>query len=339
MRKFLLTTTGVIAALALAAPAMAGDEEMAEGEMMMEPVSVSISGYAYTALSTSGHNTSPTMKTLFDPGLSGSATMDNGLKFGVSAKLQSGDENTLTVDGAFGQIQLGDAKHARGQMRIASAGATGTFGVNGPYWGGVAEDEYSATVSTDGSGYGGHARDTKIVYMSPSVGGIQLGASYAPDGSKDDSGVSDQLSAALTFSQDFGDAGVSLNVGYQTGDMGKYSPTDLNAGASITIDDITLSGGMRASDNGMTGADAMESTQMDIGATMAMGSLTLSAGWASTDNPNGTADTNMYALAASYPLGEGVRLDAQVDFGERDKIGDEDDNDWVQFLIGTGINF
>ena len=155
--------------------------------------------------------------------------------------------------------------------------------------------------------------------MSPSVGGIKVGASYAPDGT-----VNEQIAAALTYSQDLGDASVSINVGYETGDDGDDdAPTDLNAGASIAVGDITLSGGMRDS----SGGDDGDHMQTDVGASMAMGALSVSAGWGSTEN------TDMYALGAAYPLGEGVQLDMQLDFG------DDGSDEWVQFMIGTVVSF
>jgi hypothetical protein len=353
MKKVLLSTTALVAAgLLVTSVAYAGDEEMAEEEMMeeemaAEPISVGISGYAYAAFGASTHSNSPQMYQLFDPGLSGSATMDNGLTFGVSTKLQSGAEHVITVDGAFGSIQLGQARSARGGTRIASAGATGTFGLNGPYQGGVAgmaiaDGGYGATVGTNDSGAGIPNRDAKIIYKSPSVGGIQIGASYAPGGTEtaaapglnedmDDvvvtpasSTPTDQIAAALTFTQALGDASVSINVGYETGNYGAgNSPSDLNAGASVALGGITVSGGVRDSDDDNGG----ESMQTEFGASMAMGAVSLSAGWGSTDS------TDMYALGAAYPLGEGVALETQLDFG------DNGTDEWVQFMIGTVIGF
>lgn len=315
MKKVLLSTTALVAAgLLVTSVAYAGDEEMAEEEMMEEemmadePVSVGISGYAYAAFGASTADDSPHVYQLVDLNLSGSATMDNGLTFSVASKLQSAAEQIVTIEGAFGSIALGEARSARGGSRIASPGATGMFGVNGPYQAGIA-----AAVGTNGVSHGA-ARDPKVVYTSPSVGGISLAASYAPGG-----GASDQISGALTFTQDLGDASVNLNVGYEVASMGSDSPTDLNAGASVAVGDITVSGGMWDVEGG--------DMQMDVGASMAMGALTLSAGWGNT------ATSDMYALAAGYPLGEGVALDMQLDFGEND--GEE----WVQFMIGTGITF
>ena len=343
MRKVLLATTALVASALIAAPAMADEEAMAEDEMMEEPmademvmadpVSVGISGSARVTLSASTFDTSPTLWEHFEPVISGSATMDNGLTFGVSLVIDAsgswfggsdGDGNPtshataydrkLSIGGAFGDIELGQIKGARAQMRIASAGATSSFGVNGPYTSG----DHSNAVGTDGSAYGGAVRDDKIVYKTPSVGGIQVGVSYAPDGA-----AADQLAAAATFSQDLGVGSVSINVGYETADAGGASATDLNAGLSLSIDDITLSGGMRDSDDG----NGKESTQTDVGAVVTMGALTVSAGWGSKDT------SDMYALGAAYPLGPGVQLDTQLDFG------DDGTDEWVQFMIGTAISF
>ena len=363
MRKVLLSTTALVAAgLLVTSVAYAGDEEMAEEEMMMEeeamademameeemaaavPVSVGIGGYSYVAFGASTADDSPAMYQLFDVNLSGSATMDNGLTFGVSTKLRTGEEHAITVDGAFGSIALGQARSARGGSRIASAGATGMFGVNGPYQAGIGKAVGTNSVSH------GSVFDEKIVYTSPSVGGITLAASYAPGGTSTPAvfairnagdceledhvtveslcveglapttSPTDQISAALTYTQELGDISASVNLGYETASgAGNTSPTDLNAGASLAMGDITVSGGMWDVEGG--------AMQMDIGASMAMGALSLSVGWGNTDS------TDMYAIGASYPLGEGVALDTQLDFG------DDGTDQWVQFMIGTGITF
>ena len=357
MRKVLLNTTALVAAgLLVTSVAYADEHEAAEDEMAMEeeamaedmameemaaeevPVTVGISGYAYAAfIASNDEAASPAVAQLVDLNLSGSATMDNGLTFGVASKLQNAAEQIITVEGAFGSVQLGEARSARGGSRIASSGATGMFGVNGPYVAGTAE-----TVATNGVSHGA-ARDPKIVYTSPAIAGITVAASYAPGGTvtaasvSDDhnedsnhtvtaasSSPSDQVSAALTFTQELGDASVSVNLGYEVASDGDGDgPEDLNAGASIAVGDITLSGGMRDS-NDSVGNEVMH---IDVGASLAMGPLTLSAGWGNTDT------TDMYALAAGYPLGEGVALDVQVDFG------DDGTDEWVQFMIGTGITF
>ena len=338
MKKVLLGTTALVAAGLLVTSVAYADEEemMAEEEMMMEeemmeaqPVSVSLGGSYRAVVGGSSHDSSPMIWDHLEPVISGSATMDNGLTFGVSAVIDlSGSWNdpgtpydrAITVGGAFGDVMIGAVRSARGGMRIASAGATSSFGLNGPYTGGIAK-----TAATNGSGAGIGTRDLKVRYTSPSISGIQVGASYAPDGA-----VSEQMSVAATLTQGLGDASVSVNLGYETGENADGSSAeDLNAGLSVSIDDITLSGGMRDSDNGMGG----ETLVSDIGATVAMGPMTLSAGWGSSDT------TNMYAFGASYPLGEGVQLDLQLDLGDNDMPAADEDDEWVQFMAGVAVNF
>ena len=348
MKKVLLSTTALVAAGLLVTSVAYADEEemMAEEEMMEEemmeavPVSVSLGGSYRAVLGGSSFDSSPLAWDHLEPVISGSATMDNGLTFGVSAVIDLGSswftastdpgengiayDRHISVGGAFGDIQIGARRSARGQMRIASAGATSSFGLNAPYTTGDAP-----TLNTNGSGAGVGTRDIKIVYMSPSISGIQVGLSYAPDGS-----VNEQIAVGATVTQGLGDASVSVNLGYETGDAGAgISTEDINAGLSVSIDDITLSGGIRESDDGM--ADG-ESTVTDIGASVAMGPMTLSAGWGSTDT------TNIYAFGASYPLGEGVALEAQLDLGDRpamDADGMAQDDEWVQFMAGVAVNF
>jgi hypothetical protein len=340
MKKVLLGTTALAAVGLLVTSVAYADEEemMAEEEMMMEeemmeaqPVSVSLSGSVRAVIGGSSYDSSTFIWEHLEPVISGSATMDNGLTFGVGATIDLGGswfdpgvayDHALTIGGAFGDIQVGVKRSARGQMRIASAGATSSFGLNGPYQSGIAK-----VSSTHDSAAGIANRDPKIVYMSPDIGGIKVGASYAPNGS-----VNEQMAVAATVTQGLGDASVSVNLGYETGDNADGTSTeDLNAGLSISIDDVTLSGGMLDSDNGM----GSEATITDIGASVAMGPMTLSAGWGSTDT------TNMYALGAAYPLGEGVQLDVQLDFGNNDMpdAAEGEEDEWVQFMAGVAINF
>ena len=342
MKKVLLSTTALVAAGLLVTSVAYADEEemMAEEEMMEEemmeavPVSVSLGGSYRAVVGASSRDEPAMVWDHLEPVISGSATMDNGLTFGVSAVIDIGSswfasgiayDRHISIGGAFGDIQIGARRSARGQMRIASAGATSSFGLNGPYTAGIAK---ASTTNDSPTDIGNRA--AKIVYMSPVVSGIQIGASYAPRGGHATNPVDEQMAVGATLTQGLGDASVSVNLGYETGENADGSSTeDLNAGLSISIDDITLSGGMLDSDNGMGG----EATITDIGVSVAMGPMTLSAGWGSTDT------TNMYAFGASYPLGEGVALEAQLDLGDNDAPVAPDEDEWVQFMAGVAINF
>ena len=97
----------------------------------------------------------------------------------------------------------------------------------------------------------------------------------------------------------------------------------LNVGMELAIDDITFGDGVQAS----TDVDGTDTTETDIGATVVWNDLTLGIGW------GGTEDTDMYAAGASYPLGESVAIEAQID------LIDDGTDEWVQHLIGTAFSF
>ena len=325
MRKTPLETLYSTTAL-VAVGAFIGIGAAQADEMMAEPVSVSISGGYQVALGTmnAAADNETTLHTNFAPAISGSATMDNGLTFGVSVAMYTLGSPSLVlyqrginIGGSFGDVQAGQVRSARGQMRIAAPSVTGSFGVNGPWFAGSAN-----TVATNDP-LDGANRDAKLVYMSPHVGGIQIGLSYAPTGTD----LNEQIAAGATFTQNIAGGSVSINAGYETGGAMMSDSTVLNAGASFTIDNITIGGGMKRGENLM----GKEVQEMDVGASLAMGSLTVGAQWASKDDT--LVDTNMFALGGAYPLGTGVALEAQLDFN------DDGTDDWVQLMIGTAINF
>jgi hypothetical protein len=221
MKKVLLGTTALVAAGLLVTSVAYADEEemMAEEEMMeeemmpAEPVSVGIGGSYRIAVEASSADGSPNIHTWLEPVISGSATMDNGLTFGVQAILEmegffdglneaddgypvlgrtvSAYQRQITVDGVFGGIRLGQTSGARRAMTITSPGATSSFGVNFAYVGGT-----SSGVVTMESAHSSN-RDAKIVYTSPSISGIQVAASYAPDGNPGNP-VNEQMAVAAT---------------------------------------------------------------------------------------------------------------------------------------------
>ena len=105
------------------------------------------------------------------------------LGFGVSGKGSIAyDRAYISVGGAFGDIEIGNARSARANEDWLRRVQPPTSASTGRYWPGVAGYGRRPTSGRN------RARDDKIVYKSPSVGGIQLGLSYAPDG--------DQTSAA-----------------------------------------------------------------------------------------------------------------------------------------------
>ena len=91
------------------------------------------------------------------------------------------DERYLTLDGGFGQIKLGSDDSAAYSMHYQAPVAAWQVGLDSPSYAGLSgagnrASSYMSTYATAGGD------GNKIIYFSPRVGGIQLGASYQPDG-------------------------------------------------------------------------------------------------------------------------------------------------------------
>ena len=234
MRKVLLGTTALVAASFVASAAMAD-------EMMAEPISLSVGGHHFAALAVvngadgadepraNSHSTSilQDMQLVF----SGSTTLDNGMTVSVTAKVDSSggesgatafDERYVTIGGTFGSLQLGSVESARQQVHKWAPSATGTMGLNSPYF--TAAPGYLGRYN-DGVGYEDAAR---IVYFTPTMNGFSLGVSYAPDdagrgqyggNSSDDlDEYKNHIGVGASFSQEFAGGSVSVSAAYESYD-------------------------------------------------------------------------------------------------------------------------
>ena len=188
MRKRLLGTT-TLATLGILAYGVTGGEANAA-----EPISIEVGGFFGSVMTARDQSDHAGLRE-FDVDTSGeiqfkgSTTLDNGLTVGVrieyEAHNQGGggsivDERYLTLDGGFGQLKLGSDDSAAYSMHYQAPVAAWQVGLNTPSYAGLSgggnlASSYLSTYPTVGSD------GNKIIYFSPRVGGIQLGASYQPD--------------------------------------------------------------------------------------------------------------------------------------------------------------
>ena len=140
------------------------------------------------------------------------------------------DESWVAVSGSFGRIILGSDENAAVQMLIGYTGAWATnVGQNLQF-------NSDGWVSAAGGGHGGQfhvQRDArirehggggdteKLTYISPKLGGFQIGLSYIPDDEQDDNRLVDTTArrhdgfvGAASYSGKFGDVGFGGGVGY-----------------------------------------------------------------------------------------------------------------------------
>ena len=199
MRKLLLGTTALVAAGAFVGAAQAGDDDMMAG-----PVTVGVAGYTTAAIGFASDTDDGTrgqeiFNHVYEIGVSGSTTLDNGITVAVSraigydqavsdtdsavAARGLSTSTHITMSGSFGSLRIGRTESAAFNATVAAPGAGigGMLGVN------------YIVVHRRGAGRQhllrdrGGRRGMKVVYTTPNFNGLTIGASYAPEDSSDDS--------------------------------------------------------------------------------------------------------------------------------------------------------
>ena len=344
MKKFLLGTTALIAAGAFVGAAQAGDDEMMAG-----PVTVGIAGYTTSAIGFASDSDDSKrahgIDYVFEFGVSGSTTLDNGITVAVHAQLgqSSGswnaanggngdqnpeavfDEQHITMSGAFGSLRIGRTESAAFNATVAAPGAGigGMLGVNYSW--------FSTAVGTVNTYSGIGPEDAiKVVYTTPNFNGVTLGMSHAPEGSEQapyagrgtaDAGQnSGHTAVGATYSTDFMEGGsLTLGAGFEMAeseDAGGDDPSAMRAGLNISVDQISFGGSMYDADPaGM---------QFDIGASWTEGATELGLQYGRNASDIGSTFAHL-----TYTLGPGVLVGGQIGSSE----------DVTQFMLGTAVFF
>ena len=265
----------------------------------------------------------------------GRATLDSGMKIHARVELEgqnnhsdggSGDdpidEYFLSVSGSFGQIILGGTGGAPVKMLIGLIGLWAT---------GVGETlnfDNAWIPSAAGNHYGlQHARlDTgdaeKVTYISPKLGGFQVGLTYSPNRVNNDSnaridtasGPHNGIEGAVSYTGKFGDVGFGVGGG-MTSYQGADGMKDDDRSDWLVAGRIDFGGGFRVAighkrvtdDNKMN-----ESMLTDAGVRFVQGANSFSLVGSHGEMEN--TDAQHTAVMASYAraLGPGVKWHANV---------------------------
>ena len=333
MRKLLLGTTALVAAGAFVGAAQAGDDEMMAG-----PVTVGVAGYTTGAIGFANDGDeakrSHHIDYVFEIGVSGSTTLDNGITVGVSGQIgRSGqgngdnfDEIHTTLSGSFGSLRLGRTESAAFNATVAAPGAGigGMFGVNYSWF-----STAVPTINTYSGVLTGPNEDSmKVVYTAPNFNGMTLGLSYAPnsgEGNLEQWDNSDRSTAELGehaavgahYSTDFMDGGsFSLGAGYEQA-SGGGDPSAMRAGINVSVDQISFGGSMLDADPG--------GMQYDVGASWTEGATELGIQYGHDE----ASDAGSTFAHLTYTLGPGVLIGGQIGSSE----------DVTQFMLGTAVFF
>ena len=228
MRKTLLATTALAAAGAFAAgPALSAD---------MMSVGVSGGMEQWFGMSSVDGTDKDGKATANEGGVAqqsdseihfkGKLESDSGLTFSLKVELEGNssdsgnhiDESQLTVGGSFGAITLGaeDGASVLTHHGVRDAGIAITCGDIGKWIDGI------NGCGPGGFGTAGHGLGDKnnITYFSPRLNGVQFGATYIPDVTREGQTTAphnndaDAFSVGGNFKGDMGGASVAVSAGY-----------------------------------------------------------------------------------------------------------------------------
>jgi predicted porin len=259
MKKGLMTTSALVAA------GMFGLASQADAQMMRKPNPVQLKvggymeqfvGYAFrdASFATGVPRGQVDQQTEAEIHFTGQAKLDNGLQIRAHVEYEvTGspgnvlDEQTLTLRNGFGQVILGNEDPVSSLMTtgyittfVTNAGGSLTYDITPwvPIPVGFTQGSPVAGALTDPKLESFDTDASKIIYVSPRIGGFQVGVNYAPESSQqlqngaggntgrglpvhvavagDGSGWHDEWAFGANYTMKIDQVGIGVAAGYAT---------------------------------------------------------------------------------------------------------------------------
>jgi predicted porin len=259
-----------------------------------------------------------------------SITLDNGLKFGANIQLEGNtggdqiDESYLFVKGSFGEINLGSENSAGYKMSYGAPDVS-FYGINSgsttsavPFRGadlfrGTLGSTFLENAGSIGGGNGQNNDLQRITYYTPRFAGFQVGASYARDGSEDNSNRADCNNAAgnsncdyfdiaANYVNSFGDFDIAVSGRWgiaSASAAGANDPEVYGFGLNLGFAGVTI-GGSFGEQNGTAASDG---TSFDAGISYETGPWGFTFTYFHGENSNYTR-TGGTAAAPAFGAGD-----------------------------------
>jgi len=308
----------------------------------------------------------------------GSTVLDNGLEVGARVELEGEDDSDqideawIFFSGGFGEIHIGSEDEALANNCILPPGGTGNFSAFSPnQWGANTLTSNTACTGVDDRGDA-----QKILYVTPSFAGFQVGLSYTPNGGDErhvdvggphlgmpvnvDGESRHNLSIYATYSYEGdgwgltwgGGASFEGHVEQTDGDSDREESDFYQTGLNLSFGNFAVGGVFEYFNDVLDqGPNDINFWVGGVGASYSMDAWTWGVQYSHQDRENdGSASADEFTqdrvvLTTNYAMGPGIALDGSLGYTwtdtdpEEGTLGGVGIDDYQSFEIGLGTNF
>lgn len=339
MRKLLLGTTALAAAVAFAAPAFAQNSG----------IDVTVGGYNefffafYDA--DVDDDTGREFQLETEVVVRADGTAENGLTYGSEIQLRNDaagagasnlgvDESWVYVGGTWGQLRGGDLDGAEDELAVFFPAIGGVDALDGDYVDFLPYDlPSSANLRSPSDG-----DSTKVMYITPSFSGFQAAVNYTPETGdagqsvvfdNDESLYHDWVAGGVSYNNTFGEFTVEASGTFSTAsgsnDIGVEDFFGWAAGLRVGYAGFTLGGGYNEHDDfGLADGVSYEDDDQNswnVGLSYANGPFAVVGYYQNADgvvDSVTTSDYDVYGISTVYNVAPGLTVSGEVDLFDYD---------------------
>ncbi len=375
MKHFLLGTSALIGAVAIAASASAQTPKVTLGGFIDWQAGITSDDQDTNRRSHAFFNDteiSVNVDGKSDAGLGYGAeiVLEADVTDDVDAEGTNASRTFIYLDGTWGRVELGSTEGVQTTMKVDAASiARASGGIDGDFYRFIAAPTTVGIVTPDlpvgfglaaAGSYGSEAQENinKIVYYTPRFSGFQLGLNYSPndrdrgqtiDRTDNNAGrVEDVFGGAISWEGQWDVVSIALAATGEIGSAELATTEDLqawNAGAVLGYMGFSLAGsyGHWGESYRATALNADDSHYWTVGGAYEHGPYGVSVTYLSSEYDNGGTladnDFDNIVVGADYKLAPGLTPYAEVNFFDYDAVGTANDNEGTVFLLGTQLNF
>lgn len=336
MRKYLLATTALVGACAVASHASAD-------------VSVSAFSQFYVNYADDDGGVQDwDFATNTEVHVKGSNTADNGFTYGLYIEIEADEGDTSNIDEnnlffekkGFGRVELGNQDGAADKFGVHGSSVGTTTGMVGsPTFAGWNGLENGGAAST--SDLNDSSDDTKITYYSPNLSGFAFGISYVATDTTGKStnsagigGYENMIELGASYTAKFDGGSFKLSGAYVNADATTGSDIDsYGLGAVVGFGGIKAAIGYAQVEGGTTDRETI-----DFGVSYSADMFLVSFNAVASEDDGSGDEFTGYSVGARYTIAPGWSASVGVMIGDNELAAGAD-NDFTAVTVGTQMSF